>query len=67
MVKCYSDVMSTIVLNLLIAKRVIDVVLKYYQTDDPAIIEKIEFGLLVFEIGRAYQQVRNSVGQSKYA
>ena len=66
MVKCYSDVMSTIVLNLLIAKRVIDVVLKYYQTDDPAIIEKIEFGLLVFEIGRAYQQVRNSVGQSKY-
>ena len=50
-----------------VAKRVIDVVLKYYQTDDPAITEKIEFGLLVFEIGRAYQQVRNSVGQSKDA
>ena len=50
-----------------VAKRVVDAVLKYYQTDDPAITEKIEFGLLVFEIGRAYQQVRDLVGQSKYA
>ena len=50
-----------------VAKRVIDVVLKYYQTDDPAIKEKIEFGLLVFEIGCTYQQVRNSIGQSKDA
>ena len=44
----------------IVAKRVIDAVLKYYQTDDTAIIEKIEFGLLVFEIGRAYQRIRNS-------
>ncbi|MDE0689068.1 MAG: aminoglycoside phosphotransferase family protein [Candidatus Poribacteria bacterium] len=43
-----------------VAKKVIDAVLKYYQTDDPAITEKIEFGLLVFEIGRAYQRIRNS-------
>jgi len=49
----------------IIAKKVIDAVLKHYQTDDPAIKEKIEFGLLVFEIGRAYQQIRNSIGQSK--
>ena len=48
----------------IVAKRVIDVVLKYYQTDDPAITEKIEFGLLAFEIGRAYQWVKNSVDQS---
>ena len=51
----------------IVAKKVIDAVLKHYQTDDPAITEKIEFGLLVFEIGRTYQQVRNSVEQSKYA
>ena len=50
----------------IVAKKVIDAVLRHYQTDDPAIIEKIEFGLLVFEIGRIYQQVRNSVGQPKY-
>ena len=50
-----------------VAKKVIDAVLKHYQTDDAAIKEKIEFGLLVFQIGRAYEQVRNSVGQSKYA
>ena len=43
-----------------VAKRVIDAALKYYQTDDPAITEKIEFGLLVFQIGRAYQRIRNS-------
>ncbi len=47
-----------------VAKRVIDAVLKYYQTDDAAITEKIEFGLLVFQIGRAYQCVKNSVDQS---
>ena len=45
----------------IVAKKVVDVVLKHDQTDDPAITEKIEFGLLVFEIGRAYQQVRNSI------
>ena len=50
-----------------VAKKVVDAVLKYYQTDDAAITEKIEFGLLVFQIGRAYQRVRNSVRQSKYA
>ena len=44
----------------IVAKKVIDAVLKYYQTDDTAIIEKIEFGLLVFEIGRTYQRIRNS-------
>ncbi|MDE0401026.1 MAG: aminoglycoside phosphotransferase family protein [Candidatus Poribacteria bacterium] len=48
----------------IVAKKVIDVVLKYYQTDDAAITEKIEFGLLVFQIGRAYQWVKNSVNQS---
>lgn len=47
-----------------VAKKVIDVVLKYYQTDDAAITEKIEFGLLVFQIERAYQRVKNSVDQS---
>ena len=50
----------------IVAKKVVDVVLKYYQTEDPAITKKIEFGLLVFEIGRTYQQIRNSVGQPKY-
>ena len=50
-----------------VAKKVIDAVLKHYQTDDAAIKEKIEFGLLVFQIGRAYEHVRNSVRQSKYA
>ena len=44
----------------IVAKKVVDAVLKYYQTDDTAIIEKIEFGLLVFEIGRACQRIRNS-------
>ena len=47
-----------------VAKKVIDVVLKYYQTDDAAITEKIKFGLLVFQIERAYQRVKNSVDQS---
>ena len=47
----------------IVAKRVIDAVLKDYQTDDTAIIEKIEFGLLVFEIGRAYQWVKSSIDQ----
>ena len=50
----------------IVAKKVIDVVLKYYQTDDAAITEKIEFGLLVFQIERAYQRARNSIGQPKY-
>ncbi len=44
----------------IVAKKVIDAVLKYYQTDDTTIIEKIKFGLLVFEIGRAYQRIKNS-------
>ena len=44
----------------IVAKKVTDTVLKYYQTEDAAITEKIEFGLLVFEIGRAYQRIRNS-------
>ena len=48
----------------IVAKKVIDAVLKYYQTDDAAITKKIEFGLLVFEVGRAYQWVKNSVDQS---
>ena len=47
-----------------VAKRVIDAVLKYYQTNDAAITEKIEFGLLVFQIDRAYQWVKSSVDQS---
>ena len=50
----------------IVAKKIIDAVLKHYQTDDAAIEKKIKFGLLVFEIGRTYQQVRNSVGQPKY-
>lgn len=45
----------------LLAGKIMDMVLKHYQTDDPAIAEKIEFGLLEFEIRRAYQQVRNSL------
>ena len=49
-----------------VAKKVIDAVLKHYQTDDAAITEKIEFGLLVFQIGRAYQWVKNSVDQSEF-
>ena len=48
----------------IVAKKIIDAVLKRYQTDDPAITEKIEFGLLVFQIGRAYQQVKDPVAQS---
>ena len=36
----------------LLPKKVIDAVLKHYQTDDTAITEKIEFGLLVFQIER---------------
>ena len=47
----------------IVAKRVIDAVLKYYQTDDAAITEKIEFGLLVFQIERAYRWVKSSVDQ----
>ena len=39
------------------AKKITDAVLKHYQTDDPAIEEKIEFGLLLFAIRRACQQV----------
>ena len=38
------------------AKKIVDAVLKHYQTDDPAIEAKIEFGLLIFAIGRAYQE-----------
>ncbi len=38
------------------AKKIVDAVLKHYQTDDPAIEAKIEFGLLIFAIWRAYQQ-----------
>ena len=38
------------------AKKIVDAVLKHYQTDDPAIEAKIEFGLLLFAISRAYQE-----------
>ena len=38
------------------AKKIIDAVLKHYQTDDLAIETKIEFGLLIFAIWRAYQE-----------
>ena len=48
----------------IVAKKVINVVLKYYQTDDAAITEKIEFGLLVFQIECAYLWVRNLINQS---
>ena len=37
-------------------KKIIDAVLKHYQTDDLAIEAKIEFGLLIFAIWRAYQE-----------
>jgi aminoglycoside phosphotransferase (APT) family kinase protein len=47
----------------IVAQKVIDAVLKYYQTDDDAITEKIEFGLLVFQIECAYRWVKNSVDQ----
>ena len=49
----------------IVAKKVVDAVLKYYQTDDAAITEKIEFGLLVFQIENAYQWVKSSVDQSE--
>lgn len=39
------------------AKKIIDAVLKHYQTDDPEIESKIELGFLVFAIRRTYQQV----------
>ena len=39
------------------AEKIIDAVLKHYQTNDLAIEAKIEFGLLVFAISRAYQEV----------
>ena len=38
------------------AKKIIDAVLKHYQTDDLAIETKIELGLLIFAIRRAYQE-----------
>ena len=38
------------------AKKIIDAVLKHYQTDDLAIETKIEFGILIFAIQRAYQE-----------
>ena len=47
----------------IVAKRVIDAVLKYYQTDDAAITEKIEFGLLIFQIECTYRWVKSSVSQ----
>ena len=56
-IEMYSDLPP----NGIAAKKVIDAVLKHYQTDDDAITEKIEFGLLVFQIWCAYQWVRNSV------
>ena len=59
-IEMYSDLPS----DGIDTKKVIDVVLKYYQTDDAAITEKIEFGLLVFQIECAYQWVKNSVDQS---
>ena len=37
-------------------KKIIDAVLKHYQTDDPALEAKIEFGLLIFAVQRAYQE-----------
>ncbi|MYB01293.1 aminoglycoside phosphotransferase family protein [Candidatus Poribacteria bacterium] len=48
----------------IVAQKVIDAVLKHYQTDDPAITEKIEFGLLIFQIWCAYQWVKNLIDQS---
>ena len=53
-IEMYSDLPS----DGIVAKRVIDAVLKYYQTDDAAITEKIEFGLHVFQIERAYRWVK---------
>ena len=38
------------------AKKIVDAVLKHYQTDDPTLEAKIEFGLLLFAIRRAYQE-----------
>ncbi|RKU14667.1 hypothetical protein C6501_07940 [Candidatus Poribacteria bacterium] len=61
------EMYSNLPLDGVVAKQVIDGVLNHYQTDDPAIKEKIEFGLLVFEIGRTYQRITNSVGQPKDA
>ena len=59
-IEMYSDLLP----DGIVAKKVIDAVLKHYQTDNAAITEKIEFGLLVFQIDCAYLWVRNSVDQS---
>ncbi|NKB66766.1 MAG: phosphotransferase [Candidatus Latescibacteria bacterium] len=49
----------------LLAGQMMELLLQHYQTDDQAIAEKLEFGLLEFQIGRAYQQVRRSVRQAE--
>ena len=41
----------------LLASKIVDRVTAHYRTDDAAVAEKVEFGLLEFEIGRAYRQV----------
>lgn len=48
-----------------LAGKVVELMLKHYRTDDPAVAEKVEYGLLEFEIRSAYQRVRASVRQAE--
>ncbi len=43
----------------ILAKKILDSVIAHYQTGNPAVAEKIEFGLLSYEIGRAVRQVND--------
>jgi thiamine kinase-like enzyme len=59
-VEVHSDVENS---NL--ARRVIDLVIESYETADTAISTKVEYGLLEFQIRRAYQAVRRQVRQKE--
>ena len=48
-----------------LAGRVMELMLKHYETDDPAIAEKVELGLLEYEIRHAHQRVRASIRQAE--
>ena len=50
-----------------LARKVMELMLKHYETDDPAIAEKVELGLLEYEIRHAHQRVRASIRQAERA
>ena len=41
--------------------RILEMILNHYQTDDPAIADKIQFHLLAHKVKRAYQRARRSL------